>query len=188
MQFPLHSRSTTISARTSRESDADIFLISCLFRIGPHCLFIRDIMTGVSWVQNVGKLIERGRRANGRTSELNERTAPVIIRFHSVKLFQCRIYACTLDTLVIRQAGGSTWPKVEVTINVYENKSADSYFSRNIQIGMLILRNYYICIYYCFQIIIKNLKYTWNMCENMYKIFKCSKIKFLMKFFWYKRI
>lgn len=107
---------------TGRENDADIFLISCLFRVGPHCPFIRDIMTGASWVRNVGKLIERGRRISGeragrRTSELNERTALAIIRFHSVKLFQRRIYACSLDTLVIHQASDSTWLKVEMTMN-----------------------------------------------------------------------
>lgn len=97
MQFPLRGRSAAISARASRESDADIFLISCLFRVGPHCPFIRDIMTGASWVRNVGKLIERGRISGGRASERAKRarTALATIRFHSVKLFQRRIYACS---------------------------------------------------------------------------------------------
>lgn len=75
MQFPPRDRFAPISARASRESDADIFLISCLFRVGPHCPFIRDIMTGASWVRNVGKLIERGRRISSEraSKRANER-------------------------------------------------------------------------------------------------------------------
>jgi hypothetical protein len=76
----------------AESSDADIFLISCLFRVGPHRLSIRDIMTDTSWVRNVGKLIERGRRISSeRTSE---RAVLTIVRFHSVKLFQHGIYTC----------------------------------------------------------------------------------------------
>lgn len=97
MQFPHRGH---ICARY----DADIFLISCLFRLCRPTLSVHPgyIMTGrLSWVRNIGKLIERGRASDLELSKRVQQNHKVSL---VVKLFRHRIYAVLADMLVIHGA------------------------------------------------------------------------------------